>query len=490
MTVGGVATWVFDPADVGTVASSTNLAPLTAVDGDLVFVQSRRMFVRFAAGQALALSVDVFAGTGGQWNRLQFPDVSWASQAAWFLDANAGNDDNSGLTNVTALKSAAELVRRINGQTLQQAVTVTQLTDLNEWVTLEVNILNSAGSTPDFFWLGDQSAWTSLHAGTLSAATALNAATNTPPDVTDAGIGDWTTAGPAGSSLISHRIRLTSGAAGVVGSTAWLIKSTAPTVARTSVWQLFSPTAPTTLNPAPVTIAGNENYVVERLPGINGLDIRIRRLTAPATNVAAGIMIDSVEVGKGLADVNNSSVYLQADQFAVQSVISRSRTACSRIVSLPLRLCSVIGCGAPQQISFSGQLIVVGGSIIGNLVQGNGSLLQLQQAFIVQSGQLRVTNPTIISTNGAGIFDSASDGVSLALQAVNARLEVDDGRPLFGAGNTGFGINVAAGSLVMFGTTKPNVTGASGDTQVGGTTFAYAAIPFVNTAKLCGIVQR
>ena len=37
-------------------------------------------------------------------------------------------------------------------------------------------------------------------------------ATQTPPDVTDAAVGDWTTAGPGGTSLLWQRMRLTSGA--------------------------------------------------------------------------------------------------------------------------------------------------------------------------------------------------------------------------------------------------------------------------------------
>src|SRR6185503_3848140 len=110
------------------------------------WVQSRKMYVRFALGQALATGPGVFAGLGGQWNRLPIPDAAWAFQATWFQDGTNGDDDASGIDTTHPIKTFAELAFRINNQPrgLQQHTTLTVKTTTRENLTLRQLVLASS----------------------------------------------------------------------------------------------------------------------------------------------------------------------------------------------------------------------------------------------------------------------------------------------------------------------------------------------------------
>lgn len=463
-------------------------------DGEQAYVLTVRSGFVFETGSALtANGISVINATGGQWLRELAPDLSWAYQTNWYLNASTGNDQNVGDAAPTALATAAELTRRLNGQRLPQSVTVHQMTDLSEYI--EVDLYVAEGFT--FSWLGDPTAWTALYSGTLDAATALDTATNTPNDVTESAGGfDWNTSGPAGSSLIGKRLRLTSGAAGVNGATAGTLKRTSATVARTTTFLLFDPAAITTVLPPLVNPAGTETFVVEQLPKVKGLQLRnLWRNHFGAVSTALGvvptIVIDSVDVG-GLA-ANSTRSILRVEGVGV--IVSRGLVHGS--IYAGNDNASLVDCLAPAafgsgaNLSPAGTWSVIGGGCIGNLdLQRRGSL-NMYRDFIVQTGRLFVIEPVTVAADGVAVFDSSQSGLQMLLfsQDDTNMFTLSVGARLWGSGNAQYGADIESFRFLTYADTKPTITGTSGDAIIGGQKITWAQAPYTDPYKLCGVQQ-
>jgi hypothetical protein len=178
---GGVAP--LPPTLLVTTPNLAGLAALSTVslaDGSEAFVQTVGAYFTLESTSTLAVDgiTVIAAAGGGRWLRtLSGIQEIAIAQTAWFVDRVAGNDENTGLTNVTALKTKAEIVRRwgTNAPTLTVLVTITYLTaDID-------------GSDPGLFFptfvLGGGLLHTAplpapAFTGTLLAVTAKNSATN------------------------------------------------------------------------------------------------------------------------------------------------------------------------------------------------------------------------------------------------------------------------------------------------------------------------
>jgi hypothetical protein len=104
------------------IPTAANIAALPGVDPGGTFPTSSLAFVTtvrsywtlYRASAAAADGITIVAAIGGgNWLRLDVPHSSWQQQASWFQDPAAGNDENSGLTSMTALKTQEELIRRL-----------------------------------------------------------------------------------------------------------------------------------------------------------------------------------------------------------------------------------------------------------------------------------------------------------------------------------------------------------------------------------------
>src|SRR6185503_7009116 len=153
-------------------------------ESTLLYVQTYRdwFWWRPASAQT-AIDGEVIDDTGGQWVRLGIPDRQWATQASWYIDPIGGDNEATGLSSGTALKSAAELRRRVNGQTLHQTTQINVLSDIAEWINLSVALAPNPGSASCRLILtSPQSSWTTLYTGNaagITSVTAINRATNT-----------------------------------------------------------------------------------------------------------------------------------------------------------------------------------------------------------------------------------------------------------------------------------------------------------------------
>lgn len=478
-----------------------NIAALAALpapaNGESAFVLTVRSSFQFETGSALAadaITIVDAADASGQWLRTDVPSLSWAYQAAWFLNATTGNDENVGSTSGTALKTAAELSRRITTQTLHQTTTVTQSTDLPEFVNLNVTLANNDSK---FLWLADPAAVTTVFTGSggLSAVTAINPATNTPMSITDGNTGglNWN------NWLGGFRIRITS-AGPRQNAVGFVVKVISNTQARTTPFAIIDPTTFDaglgTL--ATVTPLVNDQYVVETLPGVFGWNVIVNRMTRITGGIYTTAIADSIEIGKGAAHPELGMTYFDSPQSADGAA---TFTRCIHDVqrAAGLRLwCYATLFRSASTIAILDVFVVIGGGSLGSVATGQQSPYHAFGGnFIIQGGPLIIvagTAPLGGDGGGVGIFDSPSDGLFLHEEQDAHFVSINDSgsvtNTLYGSGNAGFGINMAGGRNVNYEIVRPTITGNLGDISLCGQTVSWSETPISNPLNLCGITAR
>ncbi len=176
------------------------------------------------------------AGANAFWVRQISTERYWAYQTQWYVDPNSGHDENNGATTLTALKTIAELTRRLQVTLQGTNYTVDLLgnipsTDRLNWTPILVGpaagtVFNQRGTIS---FRGQQ---TVSRSGTLS--TAAQTSTSAQASVTDPGVADWT-------ADIGRLLVVTSGAQS--GETAWVAANLGANVARVSSWTNVAGTA-------------------------------------------------------------------------------------------------------------------------------------------------------------------------------------------------------------------------------------------------------
>jgi len=166
----------------------------------------------------------------------------------WFVDSTTGDNDNDGRTALTALQTAAELARRLNGRSVDPTLATMTITFSGnayaEWLQLNFNL---PGPT-NVIINGTMAAAT--FTGTIDTYTAFNAAGGVRASILDAAAIDFT-------PWKRQRIRITTGA--VVGAIASYTSVVAATTANVSQFYRNTPPETSSLsNPA-----NGDGYVVE-----------------------------------------------------------------------------------------------------------------------------------------------------------------------------------------------------------------------------------
>ena len=176
------------------------------------------------------------AGVNAFWVRQTSTDHYWAYQLGWFIDPAAGNDENVGSTSGTALRTVAELTRRLSIVLQGTNYTFDLLgnipsTDRLNWTPIfvgpapAVTVFSQRGT---LLFRGVQ---TVSRSGTLSAATQTT--TTAQASATD-GATVWT-------ADIGKLLVMTGGAQ--VGETCWIAADLGAGTARVSSWATAAGTA-------------------------------------------------------------------------------------------------------------------------------------------------------------------------------------------------------------------------------------------------------
>jgi hypothetical protein len=402
------------------------------------------------------------------------------SQAAWYI-STTGNDNNSGQTAATAIRTHAELMSRIAGQEINVTVTIHVLN--NALATEDCHVVWNIGPEGNVRYLGY--ATSVLATGSITAKTDLDEATNVPFDITDAALSDsWTALG-----LVNGRLRITSGAR--AGAVAWVMKDLGAKKARVSQWKQTA--WPITNNYPTVFPQIGDPYVVETLSAIRSLRV----------NTQSDSGWDAVYF------VNNGR--LTFDSFTINStgfdviVITGdgSRGYDNNFMNCDLRFLDTAAgahfynCRLNNWTSQSSNTTawIDGGLLTGFFLNRGAGTLQLISvsaqstsfASIEEGIALTLASESSGSHGGIGAFDSGEDGIIISGGYA------DVGSFIYGSGNTGYGIRARDGGRIHYSAAalaKMTIAGSVNDTIVGGTVKAYGALPFFNVANGSCIVQK
>ncbi len=403
-------------------------------------------------------------------------NTTYLTQATWYIDPTNGLDSNDGLTSSSALQHWSELQRRWGlFNNLQQTTNVFLLGNLpiSDPMTFLVipylGNLNVYGGPTTTIGSGA----TALFTGTLSSVVLAVPASNTATTAIDIALTNWNTALTGGT-----RIRVTSGAR--LNHIAYPLKDLGGGVGFAQVRLSYPQTqlgADTTLGADPyvaenlLTAYLGTTFILPSGRGalsVNLFDIHIKGPVI-ATCMTAGTSLNF-----------NSCVFdglTQPTTFAEGAVSFQGCQINSGAFSMqPIGFTRIIGgCffntglftfAVTSDVLMSNTVTFQGhaGTGFGCVIGAGG--------FNLRSGQLAVFDSVITSVNprGSGLYV----GSLTAPGSVGATI---DGT-VYGSGSVGWGVDVAAGSRVKFGTIgSPNVviTGASGDFILGGETATLRA---------------
>ncbi len=445
-------------ASVTTLANLAGLPDDAYKDGDFAYVQSTRatyQLDRTSNATPSSVAVDTFSGNG-QWVYIE-TSSSWQTQAAWFIDPAAGDDENDGATTTTALATWAEFTRRVH--TIDIAMTVSILSDISE--PLRGAFETSSSSS----WLLITGVPTVLASATGTTFVDPVPAANTRGSITATNL-TVTSTGLAGD--FADYVGKIARAPAVVGYNHWpILRASAANVAQGSYW------AENLNNNLPANNTRIEVIELIAAPTIdvvtNGLPIRAQYLRFTSTAVGDSLVINPLR-----------------SQHAFSTVLLSAYTACEFSQSVQSFQGWIIGCVFSQ--SATGVSIIASSGATTNF-NGGGSLRPLYiwnmgsvqlQGFTIQGAMLSVGASDLVdiqgalSTSGAftgskplGVFDSPTDGVWVTN---GSSFGVNN---LYGSGNAGYGLRIDNGAMMRV-TGTPTITGAVADLRFDG---AATAIP-------------
>lgn len=129
-----------------------------------------------ANGITVVNSLSSLSGTSpGRWIRKLDYSTDWTIQTTWYIDPSSGNDENTGLSSGTAIKTFAELTRRLGIYAVIH-------------IPIIIYVLGNLPANDPLFWrptigpsggLIIEGTLTQVSTGTFTAVTARNRATNT-----------------------------------------------------------------------------------------------------------------------------------------------------------------------------------------------------------------------------------------------------------------------------------------------------------------------
>jgi hypothetical protein len=397
------------------------------------------------------------------------PSEDILSQANWYI-STSGSNSNDGATSSTALRSHAELMRRIGGGLTDVSVTIHVLD--NALANEDCYAVWNIGVNGYVRYLGYVTA--TLASGTFTAVTDIDKPNNIPFDITDTNLSDtWANLG-----LINERIRITSGAR--EGAIAWLAKDLGAKKARVSEWKVTE--LPITIYYPTVFPQVGDPYAVESLSAIKSLRLNILsgtgvvsssgRIVFEDLSISPSELFDDAVSSAALGGYN--TLFLFNCNMGVYWPQSGSASLYNCRVYWPYF-------AGPVQGRIAGGLVTWGcGGERGATVVLVGVTYQGSFGIVVNSGAFfSVALGTGADLGGIGCFDMGSSPVRV----------VGLGRfyaaaPVYGLNNAGYVFQVSESGTAVYETTSHlTAVGASGDTSIGGTPKAYAALPFFNVTN-------
>lgn len=443
---------------VTTALPNGSLASVASV-GSLFRLETAPSAAVLAATDGITV-VQPVANPAHRWVRIPTSnDVNFAYVASWFVNAAAGSDDNDGLGAGTALKTVAELGRRLAGLTIGQNVTVTL--GSGTYGNLEFTF-----KLPDSLTFVVSGNVTSSANDTITAVTATVPATNTRGAIT----------GTAPVWVDKSRLRLTSGA--LSGAIACVTRIIGGAQANVSRWGRFASATATT--PTIGEPAINDTYVVDTLntsigevllawQGDGEFVVKDCVVSGSAQNIPGSWIVPRFmncifNATSGRSDFDYCEIFLLGCQALTPVSIEYSIVACRN---------NVFAGGV--NVDFEGALQTAYSNCF------DGATLTAQHSSTVYNQLLSADVQFVDITNPASNCVQVADGA-----VVNTAVATGI---FWGANNAcAAAIRVVSASAFTY-QVKPIIPGGATDTIIGGVNVSYAALPFFHAALGASIVD-
>lgn len=478
------------PAGFESVATLAALAALECDDADpgvQCYVASLQAYFTMTAGLALTAvdgitTIAALNRTGYYWIREEAPveNNPWTKIVDWYVNYLTGNDENYGSA-ALPVKTWSEIARRL-GKTprIHYVVTVHILSDLPEVLGLGVDpvftdyeagiVFTASPKTVHFN--GTIQSWTSCTPGVQGV-------------MTDAGVADF-------SAHVGRRIRITSGA--MTGFSTF-IGGLGAAVTDALVGQLAWRTG---TNRGNMVVSDTDpgdgaTYNIESLFSVLGVSVRCSNyvLDTGSFTLFLGWVVENLDVrGSAYSGIDQS---IQTDGVTVPSFIS-----CAIGASITGRSVALYGCEFGRT---STPVILYGLDVIDTnvIIEGHsGGAPEFINCLVggAPTKTSQFTGGPVYFTQGtrsqSGFDFNVYHGANLPGVSIDETSDVNLGVVVGVLTNAG----ALADGLVVNGrawyTTKPNITpGAGGvDTVIGGTTKAYADVPYVEPTNNAMLVAK
>lgn len=463
---GGAATFSVDGIQTGTT-QLVDVPTASLSSGATAYVDTIEDEFVFDPDSALtADGITVVDGNGGgQWlRRTHIGNQRWREQAEWHIDASTGNDENDGSA-ANPLASFAELRRRYGvNPFIPQSTQVFVESDLDETLFFDGTVTLDSG----VIYRVTGGVRTVLATGTLDNVVTQDRGTQTPMRLDDAGI----------DAFVDRRVRFTDGAA--AGATCWGFRSPAADQLDCVQSVTYDSTAdPLPSGGTPVTPSAGDSYVIEELFQVGGINLTFERLTTPALSEDFIFSVEDLDV------LSADGMFVMRAE-TLLGILVGSRVGSAEISSATRAAFTSCFVNSTTHL---GRVESYGASLLKSDVGGvffqEGAHCTLQGDTIMADGPLTFIESTLTLTDAAA-FDSPQSGINLSRGSSG---NVVSGT-VWGDGNTDFGWDIRANSVVSYSTgNKPTLTGAGGDTQIGGAAVAYGSIPLFDTDTASGMVE-
>lgn len=451
----------------------------TLVEGSTVWVQSvRDSYVWFptdtdTADQLLIVKPTVIGAGAGRFVRKLEPSPRWMTQATWFIDPVAGNDENLGATAGAgnALKTDAERQRRWGTRTtLAQAATVAYASNLPSSDVVNYDVILAPGGT-----LAIHGTVGTSKTGTLNVVTSMNRGTQTPWSMTSTPAFDGTEVG----SLIE----ITSVGARQ-GHNFWAVKNNGGGSIRMSQPGLgdVSSFAPSFNVSTPVN---GDAYAVRTLTSITVGLWRFQSSSVLSSDSAV-VRVDGISAsGSAYPMIRLQETWLAA----TRSILTGIPFIVDGAIATYLLGCAVAGSSAVM-----GDLIVQAGAFLSGAfvsVHSGGLGGRVDLDTILQNASLLLQPGAFMFVGTMALFDNGFSGaLTINGGAIKTSTFSAGANLIWGTNNTGFGVIAQTGGRLFYGT-KPTVNSGLGvgrESSVGGTDKQWGAVPYVETNNLAEIV--
>lgn len=445
------------------VASLADLAALVSPppdDADLVFVETLQAWFYFDSDSSIAADgitiIAPSAGTG-RWLRILDPATHWQVQSEWWIDSGAGSDENTGATPSSALATWAEFRRRVGPGNWSENVTVNIVAAVDQALNGEFVILDDARLTI-------QGVPVTERTSALTGVTPIDEATNQALEIEDTSV-DWT-------GDVNKRIRLTSGTP--ENSVAWIGTELSPTnLARVSPFQTLSSFGPASF---PFAIAGDETYVIETLPAVRAVTLKVQRGAIGGPTQFIGLLIQNLEITEPngmVVDANESFIPVCWGCRLNQGTVVGGMT--------------FTGCNMGISGSFGANVAPTFNACLFSISCSFDGFARVNQNCLFQGRRLQANGVVFIEADGLGLFDAPTDAI---LVGAAGRVVVLAGVLIWGASNA-TAVSVRGGGRLIYRGTKPVIAGTTEvDLGDGDQTIAWAAAPQINAARDCAVLDQ